>query len=67
MQGLCGCSIRIPRDVAEQGYGYLEDRRPSSNCDPYQVTSILWCTLIKSDYLLFEVTRVILETVCLDM
>ena len=33
-----GCSIRIPRDVAEQGYGYLEDRRPSSNCDPYQVT-----------------------------
>ena len=32
-----GCSIRIPRDVAEQGYGYLEDRRPSSNCDPYQV------------------------------
>merc|ERR1739848_95232 len=33
-----GCSIRIPRDVAEQGYGYLEDRRPSSNCDPYSVT-----------------------------
>merc|ERR1712129_425288 len=21
-----GCSIRIPREVAEQGYGYLEDR-----------------------------------------
>ena len=34
-----GCSIRIPRDVAEQGYGYLEDRRPSSNCDPYSVIS----------------------------
>ena len=32
-----GCSIRIPREVAEQGHGYLEDRRPSSNCDPYQV------------------------------
>ena len=32
-----GSSIRIPRDVAEQGYGYLEDRRPSSNCDPYSV------------------------------
>jgi len=44
-----GCSIRIPRDVSEQGYGYLEDRRPSSNCDPYQVT------------------RVIVETVCLLM
>ena len=32
-----GSSIRIPRDVAEKGYGYLEDRRPSSNCDPYSV------------------------------
>merc|ERR1711962_42005 len=36
-----GCSIRIPRDVAAQGYGYLEDRRPSSNCDPYRVTSVI--------------------------
>ena len=33
-----GCSIRIPRTVAEERKGYLEDRRPSSNCDPYQVT-----------------------------
>ena len=32
-----GCSIRIPRGVAEDKKGYLEDRRPSSNCDPYQV------------------------------
>jgi glutamine synthetase len=36
-----GCSIRIPRDVAEKKTGYLEDRRPSSNCDPYQVTEVL--------------------------
>ena len=36
-----GCSIRIPRDVAENKCGYLEDRRPSSNCDPYQVTDVL--------------------------
>jgi glutamine synthetase len=21
--------------VEQKGYGYLEDRRPSSNCDPY--------------------------------
>ena len=27
----------MSREVAEQGYGYLEDRRPSSNCDPYRV------------------------------
>jgi glutamine synthetase len=36
-----GCSIRIPRTVAEDGCGYLEDRRPSSNCDPYSVTEAL--------------------------
>lgn len=34
-------SIRIPRQVAEEGYGYLEDRRPASNCDPYSVTEII--------------------------
>ena len=36
-----GCSIRIPRNVAEDRKGYLEDRRPSSNCDPYQVLELL--------------------------
>ncbi|XP_043203026.1 glutamine synthetase-like isoform X1 [Amphibalanus amphitrite] len=36
-----GASIRIPRQVAEEGYGYLEDRRPSSNCDPYRVTEAI--------------------------
>jgi len=34
-----GASIRIPRHVAEKGYGYLEDRRPASNIDPYRVTA----------------------------
>ena len=34
-----GCSIRIPRSTDADGYGYLEDRRPSSNGDPYVVTS----------------------------
>jgi glutamine synthetase len=36
-----GCSIRIPRSVAEERKGYLEDRRPSSNCDPYAVTEVI--------------------------
>jgi len=40
-----GCSIRIPREVAQQGYGYLEDRRPSSNCDPYRVTAVIVQTI----------------------
>jgi glutamine synthetase len=36
-----GASIRIPRSCSEEGKGYLEDRRPSSNCDPYQVNAEL--------------------------
>jgi glutamine synthetase len=34
-------SIRIPRQVGEDKCGYLEDRRPASNCDPYAVTNII--------------------------
>jgi glutamine synthetase len=34
-----GCSIRIPRHVAAAGYGYLEDRRPGANADPYEVSA----------------------------
>jgi glutamine synthetase len=34
-----GASVRIPRHVAAQGYGYLEDRRPAANADPYLVTT----------------------------
>lgn len=36
-----GCSVRIPRGVADAQKGYLEDRRPSSNCDPYAVCDAL--------------------------
>jgi len=32
-----GASIRIPMGTAKDGFGYLEDRRPSANMDPYQV------------------------------
>ncbi|XP_002737927.1 glutamine synthetase-like [Saccoglossus kowalevskii] len=41
-----GASIRIPRQCAEEGKGYLEDRRPSSNCDPYKVIELLARTVI---------------------
>jgi glutamine synthetase len=34
-------SIRIPRQTEADGYGYLEDRRPASNCDPYMVTEAI--------------------------
>ncbi len=33
-----GCSIRIPLMAVQKGWkGYLEDRRPASNADPYRV------------------------------
>jgi len=34
-----GSSIRIPRFTNRDGKGYMEDRRPASNMDPYVVTS----------------------------
>ncbi|KKY21587.1 putative glutamine synthetase [Phaeomoniella chlamydospora] len=36
-----GASVRIPRQVARDGKGYFEDRRPASNADPYQITGII--------------------------
>jgi hypothetical protein len=38
-----GSSVRIPRPVERKGYGFLEDRRPSANCDPYQVEELFKC------------------------
>jgi glutamine synthetase len=40
-----GASIRIPRHVAEHGHGYIEDRRPGANCDPYIVCTMLLRTV----------------------
>jgi len=36
-----GASIRIPMDTASKGYGYLEDRRPAANLDPYKICAAL--------------------------
>jgi glutamine synthetase len=41
-----GSSVRIPRSTEKNKCGYFEDRRPSSNMDPYVVTSlILSCSM----------------------
>ena len=40
-----GASIRIPWQVERDKKGYLEDRRPSSNCDPYVVSQKLIKTI----------------------
>jgi len=36
-----GASIRIPWQVEKEGKGYIEDRRPNANCDPYKVTRLI--------------------------
>jgi glutamine synthetase len=36
-----GASVRIPWQVAKEGKGYIEDRRPNANCDPYLVTRLI--------------------------
>ena len=40
-----GKSIRIPLNVAKEGCGYLEDRRPAANLDPYLVCEALCKTI----------------------
>ncbi len=36
-----GASVRIPWQVEVDGKGYIEDRRPNANCDPYNVTRLI--------------------------
>jgi glutamine synthetase len=40
-----GRSIRIPLNVAKEGCGYFEDRRPAANLDPYLVCESLCRTI----------------------
>ena len=39
-----GASVRIGNETIYNKKGYFEDRRPSSNCDPYLVTAVLFET-----------------------
>ena len=39
-----GASVRIGNENYKNGKGYFEDRRPSSNCDPYLVTGTIFKT-----------------------
>ena len=43
-----GASIRIPVYTVEHDWnGYLEDRRPASNADPYKILAHIVGTLVK--------------------
>lgn len=44
-----GSSVRIPRAVSDNKCGFLEDRRPSSNMDPYVVTELLVRTIVLNE------------------
>ena len=43
-----GASVRIPWQVAKDGKGYIEDRRPNANADPYVVTSLITRTVCEA-------------------
>ena len=40
-----GASIRIPWQVDQDKKGYIEDRRPNANADPYVVSALLTNTI----------------------
>ena len=44
-----GASIRIPTSTAENDMGYLEDRRPAANMDPYRAVARLVETIAEAE------------------
>ena len=41
-----GASVRVPHSFVNNGYkGYLEDRRPNSQGDPYKIASQILKTI----------------------
>ena len=42
-------SVRIPWQVEKLGKGYIEDRRPNANCDPYVVTKLILNTVCSQE------------------
>lgn len=43
-----GRSVRVPKQVNERGYGYIEDRRPGANADPYIVAELILRSVLVS-------------------
>jgi glutamine synthetase len=44
-----GASIRIPQSTMETKKGYLEDRRPAANADPYRIIGVIQESLKQSE------------------
>ena len=43
-----GAYIRIPWHVAQDKKGYIEDRRPNANADPYVITALMTNTVCEA-------------------
>ncbi len=43
-----GASVRIPWQVEKDGGGYIEDRRPNANADPYVLSTLLTNTICEA-------------------
>ncbi len=51
-------SVRIPKSTEQIGRGYYEDRRPSSNCDPYIVSAIIFSVTCLDGKIVEEIKEV---------
>jgi glutamine synthetase len=60
-----GSSIRIPRYFVNNLYGYIEDRRPGADMDPYVVTKII-CSyaLTKNQSVNSDISKQIVDKHC---
>jgi len=47
-----GASIRVPVSTAKEWKGYIEDRRPASNANPYEIIKVISDTINMADELL---------------
>lgn len=53
-----GCSVRISKQVHFEGKGFLEDRRPASNLDPYLVLSKIMSSILDKDSIPEEAEKI---------
>ena len=60
-----GASIRVPKDTAKEWKGYVEDRRPGSNADPYKIIREIMNSL-KVAEVLYETKSMIDKDVVLE-
>ena len=57
-----GASIRVPKVVGETWKGYLEDRRPASNANPYCILNVI-CESLKLAEQLFEASQMMFDVI----